>query len=358
MATLTERERVSLLMMRGWGDRRRTYDEVVQVFNDTFRVGLTGISKSTVSKTINRFEETGTNKDRQKSGRPKTETSEEQQVEVAQLFVEDPHSSVRKASQQLQISQTSIFRNLKIIKFHPYKIKLHQEINEDDPDRRIEFCEIMMERITQNPIFQSLIVFSDESAFQLNGEVNRHNCRYWSEENPHWLREHHTQYKQKLNVWAGIFRDQIIGPFFIDGNLDGPKYLELLQEQIVPAIQEIAGDYFHDVWFQQDGAPAHFRTIVRNYLNVVFNNHWIGRRGTIEWPARSPDLSPLDFFLWGYLKSKVYATKPLNLDDLRQRIVNACAEITPEMIRNSIENFYIRLGLCQEVMGEHFEHKL
>ena len=118
-----------------------------------------------------------------------------------------------------------------------------------------------------------------------------------------------------------IFRDRIIGPSFIEGNLDGSKYLELiLQEKIVPAIQEIAGDDS----FQQDGAPTHFWTVVRNYLNVVFNNRWIGRRGTIEWLARSPGLTPLGF-LWGYLKSKVYATKQQDLDDLRQRIVDACA---------------------------------
>ena len=52
----------------------------------------------------------------------------------------------------------------------------------------------------------------------------------------HGLRENYTQYKQKLNVWADIFRDRIIEPFFFDGNLDGLKYLELFQEKIVPAI--------------------------------------------------------------------------------------------------------------------------
>lgn len=358
MATLSEQERVSLLMMRGWGYRRRSLNEVVQLFNETFRVDLTGISKSTVSKTIQRFEEIGSNKIRPKSGRPKTETSEERQMEVAQAFVEDPHLTLRKASLQLQINRMSIYRNLKIIKFHPYKIQLHQELNEDDPDRRLEFCKIMMGRIDQNPNFLSQIVFSDESTFQLNGEVNRHNFRYWSNENPHWLREHHTQYKQKLNVWAGIFRDRLVGPFFINGILDGPRYLQLLQEEIVPAIREIVGDDFVETWYQQDGAPANFRQIVRNYLNQVFQNHWIGQRGTIEWPARLPDLTPLDFFLWGYIKDKVYATKPRDLDDLRQRIIHVCTDITPEIIRSSLENFYVRLGICQEVQGEHFEQLL
>ncbi|KAJ8909600.1 hypothetical protein NQ315_003710 [Exocentrus adspersus] len=154
--------------MYGWGDRRRTYDEVVKLFNETFRVGVTGISKSTGSKTIKKFDDTGTNKNRPKPGRPKTETSEEHQMEVAQSFVENPHLNLRKTSQELQINRVI----LKIIKFHPYKIHLHHEINEDDPDRRLEFCENMMERIAQNHNYSSFIVFSDESTFQLNGEFD------------------------------------------------------------------------------------------------------------------------------------------------------------------------------------------
>lgn len=68
------------------------------------------------------------------------------------------------------------------------------------------------------------------------------------------------------------------------------------------------------------GAPPHYGRIVRNYLNDTFPNRWIGRRGTIEWGglSRSPDIASLDFFLWGYIKDKVYFTKPRNLDELQQ----------------------------------------
>ncbi|XP_067215010.1 uncharacterized protein [Linepithema humile] len=214
MASLTEQERISLLMIRGWGDRQRSYNEVVDLFNATFRVGEAGISKGTVSKTIRRFKETGSNKSRPKSGRPKSETNEEHQFEVALSFVENRRLSIRNGARQLGMSQRSVLRNLKHVKFHPYKIHLHQKLNEDDFDRRVQFCEIMMDRIHQDPNFLHLIAFTDESTFQLNGEINRHNFRYWSDKNPHWLLEAHTQTPQKLNVWTGLIRDRIIGPFF------------------------------------------------------------------------------------------------------------------------------------------------
>lgn len=97
-----------------------------------------------------------------------------------------------------------------------------------------------------------------------------------------------------------MIRHHFIGPFFIEGNLTSVIYLDLLQTQIVPAIAAIfPGDDLpvaDGVWFQQDGAPPHYGVDVRQYLSEVFPGRWIGRRGSIEWPARSPDLTPLDFF--------------------------------------------------------------
>ncbi len=57
-----------------------------------------------------------------------------------------------------------------------------------------------------------------------------------------------------------------------------------------------------------------------DYLNQVFPDRWIGRRGPLEWAARSPDLTPCDFFHWGFLKSKVYSTRPQNLEELEQKL--------------------------------------
>lgn len=192
----------------------------------------------------------------------------------------------------------------------------------------------------------------------LNGSVNRHNSRYWSDSNPHWMRESKSQYPQKLNVWAGIVGEHIIGPFFIDGNRTAQKYEAMLCDDIVPAVRNIFDPDFDSVWFQQDGAPPHFALQVRNFLNNTFPERWIGRRGAIEWPPRSPDLSPLDFFFWGYLKDRVYKIKPQNLNDLQVRIIDEVALITPEILQNVQTNFYDRLAHCQSVEGRQFEHLL
>lgn len=174
------------------------------------------------------------------------------------------------------------------------------ELTEDDPDRRVEFCEIMTDRIARHPTYVRNICFSDECTFFLNGHVHRQNVRYWSDVNPHVFRETHTQYPEKVNVWAGILGNHIVGPLFIHENLTGDLYLNMLETTVEPLIVQILEDnpneFDMEPVFQQDGAPPHFSINVRQYLNTIYPNRWIGRRGPTEWPARSPDLTPLDFF--------------------------------------------------------------
>ncbi|KAK0156950.1 hypothetical protein PV328_012088 [Microctonus aethiopoides] len=81
---LSEKERINILMIRGWGDRERSYDQVCTIFNEVYRTreGLPRISKSAVEKTIRRFRDHGTVANLPKSGRPRTVTTEEKRLAV------------------------------------------------------------------------------------------------------------------------------------------------------------------------------------------------------------------------------------------------------------------------------------
>lgn len=357
---LSEIERIEILMMFGWGDRRRHLDEVCELFNNT-HPERQAITKSTVSKIVKKFHEHGTVKDLPRTGRPKLDDNIK--LDVLLSYNENPHLSTHQVALDLNVCQSSVKKILHKEKYHPYKIRLIHELNEDDYDRRLQFCENMQERCNMDPLFCANVLFSDEATFFLNGTVNRQNCRYWSKENPHWAQVAHTQHPEKVNVWAGIFQDQIVGPYFFDENLTGQMYLDFLQVELIPALaQRYPGDEPDTpaltMWFQQDGAPPHYALAVRQYLNEIFPNRWIGRRGPIEWPARSPDLTPLDYFLWGYLKSKVYFNRPPNIEALKNRIRDEIRQIPPFFIRNVQEEFMDRLGYCQEVNGQQFQHLL
>ena len=96
MVAITERERITILMMIGYGPNRRSYKAVRNMFNQQFRVGQTGISKNTVRVTVSRFNDTGSVRNRVKAGRPVAATDANNQLNVALSVQENPHNSIRK----------------------------------------------------------------------------------------------------------------------------------------------------------------------------------------------------------------------------------------------------------------------
>ena len=107
------------------------------------------------------------------------------------------------------------------------------------------------------------------------------------------------------------------------------------------------------MWFQQDGATAHTARDTMQLLREHFPERLISLRGDHPWPARSPDLTPCDFFLWGYLKSIVYNDRPQTLLHLKNNIRNAIADIPVSMLERVEENFKKRVSQCIDNGGHH-----
>ena len=108
-------------------------------------------------------------------------------------------------------------------------------------------------------------------------------------------------------------------------------------------------------WFQQDGATPHAAIATLEMLHNVFGDRIISRRTVNNWSAHSPDLNPLDYFLWGHLKNQVYANQPETLDDLEEEIRRCAATVTADTCRRTIANFIKRVRECVRQKGHHFE---
>ncbi|GFV65053.1 DUF4817 domain-containing protein [Trichonephila clavipes] len=104
-------------------------------------------------------------------------------------------------------------------------------------------------------------------------------------------------------------------------------------------IPELNNHNVQELWFQQDGAPCHTARATIDLLKDTFGDHLISRFGPANWPPRSCDLTPLDYFLWSYVKSLVYADKPQTLDHLEDNIRRVIADIRPQMLEKVIENW-------------------
>ncbi|KFM61440.1 Transposable element Tcb1 transposase, partial [Stegodyphus mimosarum] len=114
---------------------------------------------------------------------------------------------------------------------------------------------------------------------------------------------------------------------------------------VFPQLEELQPHVF----LQQDGAPPHWDNIDLSSLNHHFTGRWIGRRGPIPWPPRSPDITSLNFSLWGFLKDNVYRRRVSNIDDLKARITIAIASVDADMLAAtgttiSRQTVYRRLG--------------
>ncbi|GFT61897.1 transposase [Trichonephila clavipes] len=150
--------------------------------------------------------------------------------------------------------------------------------------------------------FHKRILFSDEAHFWLNGYVTKQNCHIWSEANPQVYVETPLN-PEKLTVWCALWSGGILPRATID------------------------------------------------LLKYTFGDRLISRFGPVNWPPRSCDLTPLDYFLWGYVKSLVYADKPQTLDHLKDNIRRVIVDIRPQMLEKVIENWTSRLDYIRASRG-------
>lgn len=268
----------------------------------------------------------------------------------------NPNVSSRQIARETRLSKTSILRIFKKHKYHPYHVSLHQELHGDDFRNRVEFCRWALHQIKNNRRFIASVFFTDESTFTNRGPINLQNMHYWAPENPHWLREVDHQRPWSVNVWCGIVDRKIIGPYFIDGALNGQKYANFLDTTLPELLENVTLERRRGMWYQHDGCPAHFSRNAQEILNRDYHNRWIGRGGPVAWPARSPDLTCLDFYLWGKLKNICYERPPTTADDMRQRIIAACNQISTQELEAVEVSFSNRLHKCLEANGHQFEH--
>ena len=105
-----------------------------------------------------------------------------------------------------------------------------------------------------------------------------------------------------------------------------------------------------------DGAPAHFSHRTRQILDARFPEKWIGCDGLITWPARSPDLNVLDYFVWGHVKDLIKHRRDGLEHEVRDEIMAAFN--TPNMVHRATRQIVRRTELCSQARGRHFEQLL
>ncbi|GFW46720.1 DUF4817 domain-containing protein [Trichonephila clavipes] len=193
-------------------------------------------------------------------------------------------------------------------------------IHQNDHQARRRFVKWAQNEIAVVPDFHKRILFSDEVHFWLNGYVNKQNCRIW-------VKLIHKCHNVTVN---------------------GDRYRAINTNFFIP---ELNNHDVQELWFQQDGATCHTARAIIDLLKDTFGDRLISRFGPVNWPPRSCDLTPLDYFLWGYVKSLVYADKPQTLNHFEDNIRRVIADIRPQMLEKVIENWTSRLDNIRASRG-------
>lgn len=312
----------------------------------------------TIRNTIQKFETQMTLFDNTRPIRPHPARSEENIAMVMESLDNDRDESIRRRSQQLGLSYSTTWRILrKDLGLRAYKIQLVQELKPADLPMRHRFSVWALGKLEEDPLFSTKILFSDEAHFWLNGYVNKQNCRIWAEEQPQAVQEL-PLHPQKTTVWCGLWAGGIIGPYFFKNEegrhvtVNGARYRAMITDYLLP---EIEARDLHDIWFQQDGATCHVARETMALLRGRFGEQFISRLGPVNWPPRSCDITPLDFFLWGYVKSKVYVDKPASIEVLEANITRVIGEIPLEMLQRVIANWTYRMDHLKRSCGQHLK---
>lgn len=313
-------------------------------------------SANAINLWVRNFEETAS-ATKKRGGSERTARTPENVNRVREALTRSPRKSAKRHSIELGLSDRTTRRILKNdLHFHPFKIQVVQALKPQHYISRVQFCQQLLNLIDQDGQLVHNLWMSDEAHFHLSGYVNKQNFRFWSDNNPRNLHEK-PLHSQKVTVWCAMSSQGVVGPYFFESEngstltVNSERYAEMLVNFAFPALDEHVNDR---TLFQQDGATSHTANISMDLLRLAFPGRLISRNGDIPWPACSPDLTAPDFFLWGYLKLKVFeANPPRTRDELKERIQQEINNIPLDMLRRVMGAFTKRLEECVRNEGRH-----
>ena len=310
-----------------------------------------------------------------RSGRKRSGRSAPNIFAVMGDTISHPSVGCRRREAYLGIPKSTVHRILRIdLNLRPYHIQTHQSINTPDYQKRRDFANWYLAQQAANSDFEDLIVYTDESHVHLTGHINSHNAVHWGSTRPNTVNQNplHSPY---VTILGGITPYGLLGPYFFEdaaGNrerINATNYTDKLQNNLIPDLTLLTLTHPSislppsttqlPWWFMQDGARPHISNLATNLITTEFGTQTIGERLAVHWPARSPDLTPCDFWLWGSMKDAIHHQGPAaDLNEIKTRVRSFFAQVPEDHCRRAVQSVQKRCRLLLTQNGGHFEHLL
>lgn len=277
-----------------------------------------GCSRNGVSGVIQRYNETGSMKDKPRSGRPRKSTPREDRT-LVRLSLTDRRKSSSELSRDWQdtnnitVHPSTVRRRLICAGLKGCKARKKPLLTEKQRRNRLKWAR---EHKSWSVDQWKRVLFSDESTFS----VTNHSGLQYVRRRPGeafkpWCITPTVKHPTSVMVWGCMAASGVGRLDFVIGMMNGEKYIKTMHDKMLPSARTLFGEGATDWWFQDDNAPCHRAKKVKA---------WMEQQGvtTLPWPAQSPDLNPIEN-LWQRMAVILNKTKPKTKKELMEGLVRA-----------------------------------
>ena len=303
----------------------------------------TGYSKSQINRIFKRWKEQNTVEVGVRMGRPSCMSVRDVQ-RLTLLARRDPFLNSEFAARLFYVSRRSIDRYLTRI----FKKKRVARRRENLPVRhrsaRLNWCR---DHQDWTPEDWARVIFSDETLVQLN----RLKCRIfvWRPVNSDPFEDRYvvprSNDRHNQMIWGMMSAHEPPTIVYLTENVTSVSYEQTLRTNLVPVLNRLI---LTNPIFQQDGAAPHRGARVQNLFDELDVD-------VLPWPARSPDLSPIET-LWAFLKNDIAHSRCENIDDAIQISRRFFDNLNPLLSGYLIRRMPARIAECIRVRGKRMKY--
>jgi len=217
--------------------------------------------------------------------------------------------------------------------------------------KRVELCNLLLCSLRNNAAGR-LRFFSDEKIFTVDAKINRRNDRWLAHDPEDVPIVSRTKFPANVHVLSVVSSEGDVMPphFFNKGeNVTKEVYLRVLTNVVKPWMETVSSG--KPYVFQQDGAPAHTSHLVQNWLSDNVDMFWSKE----FWPPDSPDLNPLDFYVWSVVERVTNKSRHPNVASLRVAIEATFADMDRDALKRACERFRPRMEAVIQAGGGYIE---
>ena len=252
----------------------------------------------------------------------------------------DPRKSMRAIAREKGVSDGTVRRVVRDdLNLKSYALRRAQFLSKEQVEKRFVRASALLNDM-KHDTSGYLRFFSDEKIFTQQQKVNRRNDRYLTDDAEEVPVVMSVKFPANVMVLGVVSSEGDVMPphIFEKGiRVNSEVYIDVLKKVVKPWMDRVAGG--RPYVFQQDSAPSHASKMTQAWLLENIHHHW----SPDLWPPNSPDLNPLDYFVWGVLESKINSVHHPDLDSLKASIGQQFALLDNQAVSRACKAFRTRV---------------